>query len=72
MCIRDSYRRLKERSVFVIPGNYFFFGDDGSSESDSQWQHRDECIRVSFTMPEATVRRGFEVIAEEVAKAYDG
>lgn len=74
---KELYRRLKERSVFVIPGNYFFFGDDGSSddgssESDSQWQHRDECIRVSFTMPEATVRRGFEVIAEEVAKAYDG
>jgi valine--pyruvate aminotransferase len=78
---KELYRRLKERSVFVIPGNYFFFGDDmrsgdsgsgdnGSGDSGSEWQHRNECIRVSFTMPEPIVRRGFEVIAEEVAKAY--
>lgn len=61
----ELYERLKARDVLVVPGNYFFFGID-----DDQWQHRNECLRVSFTMPEETVREGFRVIAEEVAKAY--
>lgn len=62
---RELYERLKERDVLVVPGNYFFFGLD-----DEDWPHRNECLRVSFTMPEEIVRDGFRVIAEEVAKAY--
>ncbi len=62
---RELYERLKSRDVLVVPGNYFFFGLE-----DDQWRHRDECIRVTFTMPEHAVRNGFRIIAEEVAKAY--
>ncbi len=62
---RELYERLKERDVLVVPGNYFFFGLD-----DETWPHRNECLRVSFTMPEQIVRDGFRIIAEEVAKAY--
>ncbi len=61
----ELYQRLKQRDVFVIPGHHFFFGLDASD-----WQHRDECIRVTFTMPEAVVRRGLKIIAEEVQRAY--
>ncbi|TWT83279.1 Valine--pyruvate aminotransferase [Planctomycetes bacterium CA13] len=61
----ELYERLKQRDVLVVPGNYFFFGLD-----DSKWRHRDECIRVTFTMPEETVRDGYRIIAEEVSKAY--
>ena len=59
------YERLKQRDVLVVPGNYFFYGVD-----DGDWRHRDECLRVTFTMPENDVREGYRVIAEEVAKSY--
>ena len=62
---RELYERLKRRDVLVVPGNYFFFGIE-----DDDWRHRDECLRVTFTMPEEVVREGLRVIAEEVAKAY--
>lgn len=62
---RELYERLKRRDVLVVPGNYFFFGVD-----DQPWPHRDECLRVTFTMPEPIVRDGYRVIAEEVKRAY--
>ena len=62
---RQLYERLKQRDVLVVPGSYFFFGID-----DDDWRHREECLRVTFTMPEEVVREGIRVIAEEVAKAY--
>ena len=63
---RELYQRLKRRNVFVVPGNYFFFGLD-----DCQWRHRDECLRVTFTMPKEILQRGYEIIAEEVHAAYE-
>jgi valine--pyruvate aminotransferase len=62
---RELYERLKKRDVLVVPGNYFFFG-----LGDDPWRHRDECLRVTFTMPEHVVREGYRVIAEEVKLAY--
>lgn len=61
----ELYQRLKQRGVLVVPGHFFFFGLE-----DSSWRHRDECIRVSFTMADEVVRDGIRTIAEEVAKAY--
>lgn len=62
---RELYERLKARDVLVVPGNYFFYGLD-----DEDWRHRNECLRISFTMKDEIVREGFRVIAEEVKKAY--
>lgn len=62
---RDLYERLKARNVLIVPGNYFFFGQD-----DSDWKHRDECIRINFTMPAEDVETGIRIIGEEVSKAY--
>ncbi|MEM1069331.1 MAG: valine--pyruvate transaminase [Planctomycetota bacterium] len=61
----ELYERLKQRDVLVVPGNYFFFGLD-----DEPWPHRDQCLRISFTMEESVVARGFKIISEEVRKAY--
>ena len=61
---RELYRRLKERNVLVVSGDYFFFG------LDSEWAHSDECIRVTFSQPEAVVREGIGIIAATVAEAY--
>jgi len=61
MATRELYQRLKYRGVLIIPGEYFFFGND-----DADWAHRRECIRVSYAMEESVVRRGLEIIAEEI------
>ncbi|MFK8110786.1 MAG: valine--pyruvate transaminase [Rubripirellula sp.] len=62
---QEFYQRLKARNVLVVPGNHFFFGVD-----DQNWAHRNECLRISFTMPEEIVRDGFRVIAEEARRVY--
>lgn len=63
---RELYERLKKRGVLIISGHYFFFGHD-----DETWRHRHECLRMTFTMDERTVRRGIQAIGEEVRKAHD-
>ena len=65
----ELYERLKRRDVLVVPGHYFFFG---LSEAAGDWRHRHECLRINYAMDPEMVRRGLEIIAEEVALAYDG
>ncbi len=56
----ELYCRLKQRGVFVVPGHHFFPG------LEDDWPHRDECIRVSYSQDEESVRKGIEIIGEEV------
>jgi valine--pyruvate aminotransferase len=63
---QELYERLKARGVLIVSGHYFFFGLDDSES----WQHRHECIRMTFTMDERTVKDGIKIIAEEVRAAY--
>ncbi|MCF7674460.1 MAG: valine--pyruvate transaminase [Akkermansiaceae bacterium] len=65
--VRELYERLKQRGVLVVSGDYFFFGDDRPD-----WPHRHECIRVSYSTDEATVRDGLRIIGEEVKRAFAG
>ena len=60
----ELYERLKARGVIVVPGHYFFPG------LDEPWQHRNECIRMSYAQEAAVVEKGIEIIAEEVRRAY--
>ena len=62
---RELYERLKKREVLIISGHYFFFGLE-----DESWQHRHECLRMTFTMEERIVRRGIQIIGEEVRRAH--
>lgn len=62
---RELYESLKKRGVIVVPGEYFFFGDD-----DDSWKHRHECLRISFAMDDADVRAGLGIIADEIKSAY--
>lgn len=61
----ELYQRLKKRDVLVVPGNYFFFGQE-----DPNWTHKDECLRINYTMPAEIVRDGIRIIGEEIKKAY--
>lgn len=62
---RELYQRLKARKTLIIPGESFFYGFD-----TRDWPHSRECIRLSHTQGEETVRRGIAILAEEVARAY--
>jgi valine--pyruvate aminotransferase len=59
------YERLKKRGVLIVPGHNFFIG------IDKNWAHRDECIRVSYAQDVETVKRGIQIIAQEVTAAYE-
>ena len=61
----ELYQRLKSRGVLVIPGHHFFPGLAGD------WQHRHECIRVTYSQGADVVEKGVAIIAEEVKRAYD-
>ncbi len=61
----ELYESLKRAGVLVLSGHHFFPG------MDEAWQHRHECLRISFAMDEAIVRRGVEVIGRVVRDCYD-
>jgi valine--pyruvate aminotransferase len=58
------YQRLKQRGVLIISGHHFFPG------LVSDWQHKHECIRVTYSMDKNVIQEGVKIIAEEVRKAY--
>jgi valine--pyruvate aminotransferase len=61
----ELYNRLKKRGVIIVPGDYFFFG---LPEEDEAWEHRRQCIRVNYSQNWEEVKRGLDIIAEEVEK----
>ncbi len=61
---RELYRRLKNRGVVVVPGNYFFYGLEKESK------HSRECIRINVGQDSEMVRRGLEIIAEVVEDVW--
>ncbi|WCE29757.1 valine--pyruvate transaminase [Vibrio sp. SCSIO 43137] len=63
---KELYARLKARGVLVIPGEYFFFGQDKQED----WPHTRQCIRMNYVQDEQSMQKGIEAIAEEVIKAY--
>ena len=64
----ELYERLKTRGVIVVPGHYFFFGSTGTDDRESK--HRNECIRINHSRPDANVSDGLKIIAEEISRVY--
>jgi valine--pyruvate aminotransferase len=61
----ELYRRLKARGVLVLSGHHFFPGlpDDG-------WEHRRQCLRITYASDSASVQRGLAILGEEVRRAH--
>jgi valine--pyruvate aminotransferase len=57
---RELYERLKKRLVLVIPGEHFFYG------MNAPWEHSTQCIRITFSQAEDTVRKGIAILADEL------
>jgi valine--pyruvate aminotransferase len=60
----ELYQRLKAKGVLVVPGHYFFPG------LNEPWQHKDECIRITFAQSEEVVSQGLTTLTEEVRRLY--
>ncbi|EKO3660251.1 valine--pyruvate transaminase [Vibrio metschnikovii] len=58
------YQRLKARRVLVVPGEYFFIGQQ------QDWPHAHQCLRMNYVQDDQEMQKGIQIIAEEVAKAY--
>tara|TARA_B100001250_G_C19800414_1_gene790791 strand:- start:370 stop:1623 length:1254 start_codon:yes stop_codon:yes gene_type:complete len=56
------YERLKLKGVLVISGSNFFPG------LEDDWEHKHQCIRVTYSMDERIVEDGIKVIADEIRK----
>lgn len=54
------YERLKARGVLVLSGHHFFPG------LDDPWAHRDQCLRLTYSQDEHTVREGIRILGEEL------
>ncbi len=60
----ELYQRLRDRDVLVLSGHNFFPG------LEEPWQHRNECIRMTYSQDDDQVRRGINAIAAEVRRAF--
>lgn len=61
---QELYQRLKRRGVLIVPGETFFVG------IDNDWAHKHQCIRVSHAQDADVVKRGIEIIADELLSIY--
>ncbi len=57
---QELYQRLTDRGVLVVSGHYFYPG------LDEPWDHKDQCLRITYSQDPATVKEGIKRIATEV------
>ncbi|MGC9403946.1 valine--pyruvate transaminase [Vibrio genomosp. F10 str. 9ZC157] len=60
----ELYKRLKDRGVLIVPGEYFFIGQK------DEWDHAHQCLRMNYVQDDEAMQKGINIIAEEVKKAY--
>ena len=60
----ELYDRLKARGVLIVPGEYFFIGQE------DEWDHAHQCLRMNYVQDDEAMQKGIAIIAEEVTKAY--
>ena len=63
---KELYQRLKEKMVFVIPGEDFFI------DIDPNWSHTQQCLRINYGQPVDVLRKGFNIINDELNSIYHG
>ena len=60
----ELYQRLKQKGLLVIPGKYFFPGQREISG------HGESCIRMNFVQSESDLKRGVEILADELRRCW--
>ena len=60
----DFYQQLKEVGVIVVPGSTFFPG------LREEWQHKQQCLRISLTGSNEEIATGMKLLATVAEKTY--
>ncbi|MEZ8101727.1 valine--pyruvate transaminase [Vibrio bivalvicida] len=60
----ELYQRLKARGVLIVPGEYFFIGQE------DDWEHAHQCLRMNYVQDDEMMQKGIAIIAEEIERAY--
>ena len=61
---KELYRRLKERGVIVVPGEYFFFGQDAGIPPVEEHPHYSKCLRLNYARPDDELEEGIRLLAQ--------
>ena len=56
----ELYQRLKRKGLLVVPGKYFFPGQEEPST------HAQSCIRMNYVQSEAELQKGIDILANEL------
>ena len=60
----EFYQELKQVGVIVVPGSSFFPG------LREEWQHKQQCLRISLTATEAEIAEAMKRLAKVAKQAY--
>ncbi len=60
----ELYQRLKQKGLLVVPGEYFFPGQQRPSN------HAQSCIRINYIQSENDLVRGVEILAAELRACW--
>ncbi len=60
----EFYQQLKQVGVIVVPGSTFFPG------LQEEWQHKQQCLRISLTGSNEEIATGMERLATVAQKVY--
>ena len=48
----ELYDRLKARGVLIVPGEYFFIGQE------DEWDHAHQCLRMNYVQDDEAMQKG--------------
>jgi valine--pyruvate aminotransferase len=60
----ELYERLKRNGLLVVPGKYFFPGQQNPSE------HAESCVRMNFAQTEEQLSRGIEILGAQLRECW--
>lgn len=60
----ELYHQLKSSGVIAVPGSPFFYG------LEEEWDHRKQCLRLSFTASDGDIREGILRLSEVIKRIY--
>ncbi len=60
----ELYRRLKQKGLLVVPGKYFFPGQDVDTH------HAESCVRMNYAQSEQDLQKGIEILAQEIRSCW--
>jgi len=60
----ELYRRLKRNGLLVVPGKYFFPGQQDVSK------HAESCVRMNYAQSESELEKGIGILARELRACW--